>query len=99
MSTITSSARTNATDRVGSQPPAAAPAVVTNAGEASDRVRERAYEIYQARTRSGEAGDAASDWAQAEHECRGASGPCSLAKIVELKALARGEQLLAGGGE
>lgn len=38
-----------------------------------DRIRLRAYEIYQAR--NGAPGDAESDWAQAERELNGRSAP------------------------
>lgn len=35
------------------------------------RVRQRAYEIYESRAAIGEAGDAFSDWVQAEREVYG----------------------------
>ncbi len=63
---------------------------------ASDRIRERAYEIYQARNGNGHAGDAVSDWVQAEKEVRGAA-PEAAASDVEIKRLARGERLLCSG--
>lgn len=40
-----------------------------------DRIRVRAYEIYQ--TRNGAPGDAESDWAQAERELNGRTAPGS----------------------
>lgn len=40
-----------------------------------DRIRLRAYEIYQ--TRNGAPGDAESDWAQAERELNGRTAPGS----------------------
>ncbi|MCG3127404.1 MAG: hypothetical protein CHACPFDD_02264 [Phycisphaerae bacterium] len=40
----------------------------------TDRVRYRAYELYLERCRSGETGDALSDWVTAEHQLREAEG-------------------------
>ncbi len=61
----------------------------------TDRIRTRAYEIYEARKHSGVQGDALSDWLQAERElCDGIVEP-SLASDLEMKARARGEQLLS----
>lgn len=40
----------------------------------SEQIRVRAFEIYQARCRTGKPGDAMSDWAQAERELSGPVG-------------------------
>jgi hypothetical protein len=40
----------------------------------TEQIRVRAFEIYQARCRTGKPGDAASDWAQAERELSGPVG-------------------------
>lgn len=61
-----------------------------------DRIRLRAYEIYQ--SRNGGPGDALADWVQAERELGGA-GPDSIAEAsVEIKTRARGESLLQDRG-
>ncbi len=39
-----------------------------------DQVRQRAYELYQARSLAGRQGDPAVDWLEAEHQLRGGSG-------------------------
>ncbi len=59
----------------------------------SDRVRVRAYEIYAARIANGAAGDAVSDWLQAEREL--ALHEPSAASEVEIAIEERGERLLA----
>lgn len=81
-----------ARDRSPTKPPAVVSGTVT-----SDRIRTRAYEIYQARNGNGAAGDAASDWAQAERELYGAAPDPSPSRDVEVKAPARGERLPARG--
>ncbi|MFA6045230.1 MAG: hypothetical protein WC718_09610 [Phycisphaerales bacterium] len=51
-----------------SRPPTANPEVTP------ERIRARAYETFQARQKSGTAGDAVSDWLCAEQECRCGKG-------------------------
>ncbi len=52
------------------------PAKVHKSAEGVQRlIRDRAYELYRARTKNGAAGDAVSDWLQAEHEINGAASP------------------------
>jgi hypothetical protein len=80
---------------IASQPPTEAP---NPAGEITrERIQARAYQIYQARIGSAGAGDAASDWLQAERELKGSTpDPLGVADM-EKRARARGERLLAGG--
>lgn len=61
-----------------------------------DRIRFRAYEIYQARNGNGRTGDAASDWLQAENELNGSAPECTASNDLERRAAVRGERLLAG---
>lgn len=61
-----------------------------------DRIRGRAYEIYQARNDGGRPGDATSDWLQAERELNVAAPDPSASADIEVKAQSRGERLLAG---
>ena len=62
-----------------------------------DRIRHRAYEIYCGRISSGVAGDASSDWLQAERELNGAAPDPVTSAAIEVRARARGERLLASG--
>lgn len=62
-----------------------------------DRIRSRAYEIFSARRANGAAGDALSDWLQAEREVNGSAPEPSDPGAVELRRRARGERLLASG--
>jgi Protein of unknown function (DUF2934) len=72
------------------------PAVAAGTEALIDRVRSRAYEIYQTRSCYGVPGDALSDWLQAEREVidpeSGRFAPCD----VEVKYQMRGESLLTG---
>ena len=80
---------------IAGQPPATAP---SPAGEITrESIQARAYQIYQARNGNGGAGDATSDWLQAERELNGAAPEPSAATDIEVKSRARGETLLAGG--
>jgi hypothetical protein len=56
-----------------------------------ERIRLRAFELFQKRQSSGTPGNAESDWLQAERELRAASDQ------AEAHATARGEVLLRGG--
>jgi len=58
-------------------------------GSLASRVRDRAYEIFCARQAAGSAGDAESDWLNAERECCGGAG-C---------AASAGEQPQTSGGD
>lgn len=71
----------------------------TSSEVTSERIRARAFEIYQARNGNGGTGDAVSDWAQAERELNGSGLERSVASDIESKSQARGERLLAGGGK
>lgn len=62
----------------------------------ADRIRARAYEIYEARTANGGTVDPVADWVQAERELK-ATASVPQASEVEVKAQARGERLLASG--
>lgn len=46
----------------------------SNPPAGAERIRARAYEIYQQRVKRGTPGDAVSDWVQAEREIRGGAG-------------------------
>ncbi len=59
-----------------------------------DRIRARAYELYEVRTANGGAMDPASDWLQAEQEIRGATPGPNGAGDMEVKSQFRGEQPL-----
>ena len=59
-----------------------------------ERIRARAYEIFQAR--QGAPGEPLADWLQAERELKAAAIEIPAAN-VESKARARGERLLAQG--
>lgn len=61
----------------------------------ADRIRARAYEIYETRRRTSGAGDAISDWLQAEREVCGAAPNPTPSAEVPAKTRARGEVLLA----
>jgi hypothetical protein len=63
----------------------------------TDCIRARAYEIFRARRANGSAGDALSDWLQAERELGGTASEPSVADAVEIRASVRGEHLLATG--
>jgi len=63
----------------------------------TSRIRERAFVIYLARKRKGGAGDAASDWAQAEREVKGTDANRSISSEIDVKSQARDEVLLASG--
>lgn len=58
--------------------------------EPGDRIRVRAYEIY--RSRNGAAGDAVSDWLQAEREVTSSSPESDELPEHEIKCLRRNEQ-------
>lgn len=60
--------------------------------DAQQRIRARAYEIYQTRRDNGGEGDAMSDWLQAERETNG-TAPGLTATGIEVKTQARGEKL------
>lgn len=68
--------------------------VAANGEVTSDRIRARAFEIYQARNGNGGQGDAASDWSQAERELNGAAPDPSVSTDIEAKAQTRGERLV-----
>jgi hypothetical protein len=53
-----------------------------------DQIRARAYDIYQRRMRSGEPGDALTDWLQAERELR--TPPPTAAPQIVVKARSTG---------
>ena len=74
-------------DRTSLAEPAAASPVT------ADTIRTRAYEIYQKRDGNGGAGDAASDWLQAERELNGAAPEPTVSS-----SQARGEALLHSPG-
>lgn len=80
---------------IASRPSAAAPSPSTEV--TTGRIQARAYQIYQARNGNGGAGDATSDWLQAERELKGSAPEPSAAADIEMRARARGERLLAGG--
>jgi hypothetical protein len=61
----------------------------------AERIRTRAYEIYQKRNGNGSSGDATSDWLEAERELNGAAAEPSAAAEIEIRADARGQALLA----
>ncbi len=63
----------------------------------ADRVRSRAYEIYLGRQGAAGAGDATSDWLQAERELNGESPDPTVSRAAEGRSHARGETLLASG--
>lgn len=60
-----------------------------------ERIRHRAYEIYQDRSRKGEAGDEESDWVQAEYELNGSAGDPAASRDVDAARRERGEELMA----
>lgn len=76
---------------------ATAPAGVPTTESVCDRIRTRAHEVYQTRNGKGGAGDAASDWIQAERELNGSAPDPTASSDIEIKAKARGDCLLAGG--
>jgi hypothetical protein len=49
-------------------PPVVPPGVTMPKSQREERIRKRAQEIYAHRSAAGEAGDALSDWLQAEEE-------------------------------
>ena len=77
----------------------AAPGPPPPAPTKADRIRARAFEIFQARQRLGAPGDANLDWAQAECEVNGSSPGPTVSGDVEAKCRARGESFLAGDGK
>jgi len=62
---------------------------------ASSSIQKRAFQIYQTRQSNGVAGDATSDWLQAERELIGSSGEPSAALGIDIKARARRGQQFA----
>ena len=77
-------------DRQTQPMPSAAPVT-------EDRIRTRAFEIYQQRNGNGGQGDAASDWLQAERELNGGAPDPTASREVESRSRSRGETLLASG--
>ncbi|HVZ93397.1 MAG TPA: DUF2934 domain-containing protein [Phycisphaerales bacterium] len=76
-----------------SQERAAPPKPVTPEPATAERIRTRAYEIYQHRNGKGDPGDETSDWLQAEQELNGAMPKPS--STIEARSPARGDVLLA----
>ncbi len=101
MSTVTApvspTARKNPSTAAPKDRPPTTPSAGIRGEVTADRIRARAYEIYQARNGNGGPGDAVSDWAQAERELNGSAPEPSVARDIEIKAQARGERLLASG--
>lgn len=77
------------------RPSAKAPAFPARTAVAPDRIRARAFQIYEARSRNGLPGDPMSDWAEAERELNSAAAQSTVSGEVEAKEQARGEKLLA----
>lgn len=57
----------------------------------ADLIRARAYQIYQARNGEGRAGDAASDWLQAEREIQGLGSSPAVTGEADRGARLRGD--------
>ena len=76
-----------------------APMIVESACLAADRVRERAFEIFQERCAAGRPGDAVADWVQAERELSASLPDRPRLDDVEVKVRTRGEMLLASGAK
>jgi hypothetical protein len=53
---------------IGPRPPK--PRSPESVQPSNEQIRNRAYSIYEARTRNGQPGDAVSDWLKAEQELR-----------------------------
>jgi len=67
----------------------------------SERIRARAYEIYQARSGNGGPGDQGSDWLQAERELNGGSpvpqGSLDIQALdIQMRSQARAATRVAG---
>lgn len=58
---------------VATAPKAAHPPAVRETGPSVEQVRVRAYELYQARAKSGRPGNSADDWLEAERQLRSGS--------------------------
>ncbi len=63
----------------------------------AEKIKARAFEIYQARARLGKPGDPTSDWLAAERELQSPNRADRPTDEVEAKARVRGERLLSGG--
>lgn len=73
------------------------PRELASGGVTTERIRERAYQIYIERRAKGESGDSLSDWLQAERGLTGSTSGLPTASEIETKAQSRGEKLLASG--
>lgn len=81
------------------RPPVARPALTARppVTPTVDAIRDRAWEIYQARVQSGLGGDDRSDWLQAERELNGSTVPPTFTgQNLPPANPARGEILLHG---
>jgi len=66
-------------------------------GVGREQIQSLAYQIYLARRGTGRAGDATSDWLQAERELKSPAPEPSGVSAVDVRARARGDVLLAIG--
>lgn len=76
-------------------PLAAAPAALlphlSSSTAGADQIRCRAYQIYRSRAQNGGAGDAVSDWLEAEREINGSAKPPTPVSVIETKSTAKQE--------
>ncbi len=104
MNTITIPVRKNGSPAAHPEKTARAPAQSpappsrTNLTLTDERIRVRAYEIYEARRNGGILGDDRSDWLQAERDVNGAAVPPARSASAPPANPARGEVLLHGEG-